>query len=155
MVTFRPPGNEVNGQSSSFACFQVTSSIPPVWAGCRCFAQSLELPFGSVRHMQTSQELQAFGSSLCAALVVNHWRLPVGGIAWQTAFLPFRLLPEFFCLLTRTCAFKKPHKNNNLSAIWHLKPYFNFWVQLFLWTYCEIPVCYPSAPTWCLQGWVL
>lgn len=30
--------------------------------------------------------------------------LYVGGIAWQTAFLPFRLLLEFFCLLTRTYA---------------------------------------------------
>lgn len=30
---------------------------------------------------KTSQELQAFGSSLCAAHVVNHWLLHVGGIA--------------------------------------------------------------------------
>lgn len=81
-MSFRPPGNEVNesnllnfplfrSPSAFLLCGQGTDVLPRVWS-CSLALQDI---------CKTSQELQAFGSSLCAAHVVNHWLLHVGGIA--------------------------------------------------------------------------
>lgn len=81
-MTFRPPGNEVNESNllhlpvsrsppAFLLCGQGADVLPRVWS-CRLALQDI---------CKTSQELQAFGSSLCAAHVVNQWLLHVGGIA--------------------------------------------------------------------------
>lgn len=82
MVTFRPPGNEVNESNflhlpvsrsppALLLCGQGADVLPRVWS-CRLALQDI---------CKTSQELQASGSSLCAAHVVIHWLLHVRGIA--------------------------------------------------------------------------
>lgn len=151
-MTFQPPGDEVK-RAIVFSCLFPGHLQHSSCVG-RCFTQSLELQFGPARGMKDTSGAAGLwkftqccsrGKSLAFACQRNCLTARVSAL--QAAAGIILLAYENICL-------KKKIKPPS-SAIWHLKPYFNFWVQLFLWTYCKIPVHYPSVPTWCLQGWVL
>lgn len=143
-MTFRPPGNEVNESNhlhlpvsrsppAFLLCGQGADVLPRVWS-CRLALQDICKPLRSCRPLEVH------------SVLLTWW---ISGFCMSEELRDRRRFSPSGCCRNSACfrehMLKKNQKNNNFSAIWHLKPYFNFWVQLFflniLWNTSMLPIC--------------